>query len=79
MSKFSILLLKGGFVLENRWGQKDLARAYYEIQCLHRLWKPLQGLMKGTIFPELYRRVDYRKEHADGKAIILSKDEGKEI
>lgn len=49
--------------MESRYGQKELARAHYEVQRLRKLWKPLQGLMKGTIFPELYRRVYYREEH----------------
>ncbi|HHU50681.1 MAG TPA: spore coat associated protein CotJA [Firmicutes bacterium] len=31
-----------------------LARAYVPFQVFSQRWEPLEGLMKGTIFPELY-------------------------
>lgn len=31
-----------------------LARAYVPFQVYNQRWEPLEGLMKGTIFPELY-------------------------
>ncbi|NLV92719.1 MAG: spore coat associated protein CotJA [Firmicutes bacterium] len=37
-----------------------LAQAYVPIQRLDRLWPPEVGLMRGTIFPELYR--PYRRK-----------------
>jgi hypothetical protein len=33
----------------------ELARAYFKIQQFNRVFKPMEGLQKGTIFPELYR------------------------
>lgn len=33
----------------------ELARAYILPQTYSRTWSPAEGLMKGTIFPELYR------------------------
>jgi hypothetical protein len=33
----------------------ELARAYIVPQMYSRIWSPAEGLMKGTIFPELYR------------------------
>jgi hypothetical protein len=41
--------------LDYRNDNKELARAYIKIQHYHERWEPLKGLMKGTIFPELYR------------------------
>lgn len=32
-----------------------LARAYIKIQHFSQHWEPLVGLLRGTIFPELYR------------------------
>ncbi|MBC7083305.1 MAG: spore coat associated protein CotJA [Bacillota bacterium] len=33
----------------------ELARAYVPPQRYSQVWGPAEGLMKGTIFPELYR------------------------
>lgn len=33
----------------------ELARAYVPPQRYSQVWSPAEGLMKGTIFPELYR------------------------
>ncbi|TCL64731.1 spore coat associated protein JA (CotJA) [Hydrogenispora ethanolica] len=33
----------------------QLARAYVPMQIYVNSWDPMQGLMAGTIFPELYR------------------------
>ena len=33
----------------------QLARAYVPPQTYSRVWSPAEGLMKGTVFPELYR------------------------
>ncbi|GAB6099572.1 hypothetical protein JCM16358_14510 [Halanaerocella petrolearia] len=38
----------------------DLAEAYIPFQEYNRRYSPKEGLMKGTIFPELYR--PYRKK-----------------
>ena len=35
--------------------QFELARAYVRIQFFYQQFSPAEGLMKGTIFPELYR------------------------
>jgi hypothetical protein len=32
-----------------------LARAYVPYQVMYKVYEPMRGLMKGTIFPELYR------------------------
>jgi len=32
-----------------------LARAYVPYQVFYKVYEPMKGLMKGTIFPELYR------------------------
>lgn len=32
-----------------------LAVAYIPYQVLYKVYEPMKGLMKGTIFPELYR------------------------
>lgn len=50
----------------------DLARAHFEIQKYEDRWDPLEGLLRGTIFPELYRPYyvnepgEYRKEPDKG-------------
>jgi hypothetical protein len=45
----------------------ELARAFINIQRYHHRWEPMEGLFRGTIFPELYRpyrpRDDYRSDH----------------
>ncbi len=43
---------------------KELARAYIKIQYYHKRWDPIKGLIKGTIFPELYRPY-YPREFCD--------------
>lgn len=32
-----------------------LAEAYVPYQALYKVYEPMKGLLKGTIFPELYR------------------------
>ncbi|NPV89379.1 MAG: spore coat associated protein CotJA [Firmicutes bacterium] len=34
---------------------KQLARAYIPNQTYNERWQPMEGLKRGTIFPELYR------------------------
>lgn len=41
--------------------QMRLARAYVPFQIYSEHFKPMEGLLKGTIFPELY--FPYRKNH----------------
>lgn len=38
-----------------RHEDKELARAYVVIQHYHQRFEPMEGLLKGTIFPELYQ------------------------
>lgn len=38
-----------------------LARAYVPVQVFIRKFEPFEGLMRGTIFPELYRPYRERK------------------
>lgn len=33
----------------------ELATAYVPYQVMGKIYEPMKGLMKGTIFPELYR------------------------
>jgi hypothetical protein len=33
----------------------ELARAYVPYQVMCKIYEPMKGLMRGTIFPELYR------------------------
>jgi len=43
-----------------------LAEAYVPYQVLQKVYEPMKGLMKGTIFPELYRPyVKMRKGRED--------------
>lgn len=43
-----------------------LARAYVPYQVLQKVYEPAKGLMKGTIFPELYRPyVKMKKDRED--------------
>jgi hypothetical protein len=44
-----------GIIVENRREDMELARAYIKIQRYNQRWQPMEGLMRGTIFPELYR------------------------
>lgn len=41
----------------------ELATAYVPYQVMSKIYEPMKGLMKGTIFPELYR--PYVKEKHD--------------
>ncbi|NLM38343.1 MAG: spore coat associated protein CotJA [Firmicutes bacterium] len=40
--------------------QMRLARAYVPFQIFSKRWEPMEGLRRGTIFPELY--FPYRKD-----------------
>ena len=43
-----------------------LAEAYVPYQVLQKVYEPMKGLMKGTIFPELYRPyVKMKKDRED--------------
>jgi hypothetical protein len=39
----------------------ELATAYVPYQVMNRIYEPMKALMKGTIFPELYRPYEKRK------------------
>lgn len=43
--------------METKAGREDmeLARVYVKMQPYGRVWSPMEGLQKGTIFPDLYR------------------------
>jgi hypothetical protein len=58
---------KGGSTLDKKCEYGDLARAHFEIQKYYDRWDPLEGLFRGTIFPELYRpyHVDENGEYCE--------------
>jgi hypothetical protein len=39
----------------------ELATAYVPYQIMNRIYEPMKALMKGTIFPELYRPYEKKK------------------
>jgi hypothetical protein len=39
----------------------ELATAYVPYQVMNRIYEPMKALMKGTIFPELYRPYEKKK------------------
>lgn len=43
----------------------ELATAYVPYQVMCKVYEPMKGLMKGTIFPELYRPYVREKKHRD--------------
>lgn len=45
--------------------EMQLARAYFKIQQYTRRFSPMEGLKKGTIFPELY--LPYGPHHSGKK------------
>jgi hypothetical protein len=51
--------------MENRM-MLPLAQAYVPMQIYINRWDPMQGLMAGTIFPELYR--PYKGYESEGRS-----------
>ena len=51
--------------MENRM-TLQLAQAYVPMQIYINRWDPMQGLMAGTIFPELYR--PYKGYESEGRS-----------
>ena len=52
--------------MDKRKDNKELARAHIEIQHFHKRWDPMEGLLKGTVFPELYRPYYPRQSKDEG-------------
>lgn len=44
----------------------ELARAYFRIQQYTKRLSPEEGLIKGTIFPELVRAYETKKKEREG-------------
>ncbi|MGE5396612.1 MAG: spore coat associated protein CotJA [Chitinophagales bacterium] len=47
--------------------EMELARVYIKIQQYNKKWSPMEGLQKGTIFPELYRPYEPRANGNGGR------------
>lgn len=58
--------------MDNHRDNRELARAYIRIQYYHKRWDPIKGLIKGTIFPELYRPY-YPKKICDSESHFPTK------
>ena len=51
----SEMLVAPGYEIPAMGPEFKLAEAYVPYQMLQKVYEPMKGLMKGTIFPELYR------------------------
>lgn len=48
----------------------ELARAYFKIQQYTKKLPPLDALLKGTVFPELYQPYEPREQRKESAGIL---------
>lgn len=45
--------------------EKELARVYIPFQTLNKIYEPIEALRRGTLFPELYKPYESKRDCCD--------------
>jgi hypothetical protein len=59
----TVVLVRPDFEIPVMPTEFELATAYVPYQVLCKIYEPMKALMKGTIFPELYRPYEKKKHN----------------